>query len=248
MLTPYYYWRRTHALHHGGSGNLDRRGFGDVDTITVDEYLARSFWGRLGYRLYRHPLVMLGLGPAYIFLVKHRFPYDIPFSWRKEWRSVMLTNLALAVIALVAHLTIGLVPFLMVQLPITLFSATIGIWLFYVQHQFEETYWEGERHWDFHQAGIAGSSYFELPAALHWLTGNIGYHHIHHLASRIPNYRLRACMEENPELHQVTRLTIAESFRCAGLKLWDEQNHRLISFRELARRAVPAAQPVQGLS
>ena len=232
-FTPYVYWRRTHAIHHATSGNLDRREFGDVRTLTVAEYLALPWYRRLGYRLYRNLIVMFLVGPAYQFLFKHRFPFDIPLGWRREWRSILANNLALAGILYLCSQTIGIGSYLLIQIPITLISGSIGIWLFYVQHQFEDTYWEGRQGWDFHAAGIEGSSFYDLPKFLHWFTGNIGYHHIHHLSSLIPNYRLAKCMREVPELAHVTRLTIRESLRCARLKLWDEQGRRLVGFREL---------------
>jgi len=193
-LTPYGYWRRTHAIHHATSGNLDRREFGDVDTITVREYLALSFWSRLGYRLYRHPFVLFVLGGPYQFLLKHRFPFDMPASWKKEWNSVMGTNVAIAAVVLLAWQLIGLQRFLLVQGPIILSMGCVGIWLFYVQHQFEDTYWRKNPEWNFHRAAMEGSSFYDLPRILHWFTGNIGYHQIHHLASRIPNYNLSACL------------------------------------------------------
>jgi omega-6 fatty acid desaturase (delta-12 desaturase) len=238
-LIPYWYWRRTHAIHHAGSGNLDMRSFGDVDTLTVREYLDRSRWGRLRYRLYRNPLVLLGVGPAYQFLLKHRFPLDIPWSWKREWKSVMLTNVAILLVLALAWQTIGIVAFLQVQLPITLITGTLGIWLFYIQHQFEDTYWRENPEWDFHRAGIEGSSYYDLPRVLHWFTGNIGYHHVHHLASRIPNYRLAECFREVPDLNHVTRLTLLGSLRCSRLHLWDEASRQLVGFAHL--RSLEAA-------
>jgi len=232
-LTPYHYWRRTHAIHHATSGNLDRRELGQVTTLTVREYLALPRWRRLLYRLYRNPLVLLVVGPAYQFLVKHRLPFDAPRSWRKEWTSILWTNLALAAVLAVISQTVGLSRFLMVALPVLLIAGAVGVWLFYVQHQFEDTYWEGPERWDFHAAGIEGSSFYDLPAIAHWFTGNIGYHHIHHLSSLIPNYRLRECMEKTPELQHVTRLTLRQSLRCLRLKLWDEEGRKLVGFRHL---------------
>lgn len=236
-LTPYRYWRRTHAIHHATSGNLDRRELGDVRTLTVDEYRAGGRWYRLGYRLYRHPLVLLVLGPAWQFLIKHRLPFDAPRAWRAEWASVLWTNLALAAVVVTLSMTVGVVPFLLVWAPIFVLSGTAGVWLFYVQHQFEDTYWERQEEWDFHLAGIEGSSFYDLPAVAHWFTGNIGYHHVHHLSSKIPNYRLRQCMAEVPDLQHVTRLTFLESLACLRLTLWDEERGQLVGFRNLRRGA-----------
>jgi len=229
-LTPYQYWRRTHAIHHASSGDLDHRDFGEIATLTVREYQALSPGGRLRYRLFRNMFVLLVLGPFFQFVLKHRLPLDTPREWKGEWRSVMATNLALAAVLVTMGLTIGLGQFALVHLPIVLVSGALGVWLFYVQHQFEDTYWENQPEWDFHRAGAEGSSFLDLPAVLHWFTGNIGYHHVHHLSSRIPNYSLRRCMEENPELHQVTRLTLGQSLQCGHLKLWDEERRRLVGF------------------
>jgi len=234
-LTPYHYWRRTHAIHHATSGDLDRRTFGDIETLTVREYQEKSWWGRLYYRVYRNIFVILFVGPFYQFVIKHRLPLDIPRTWKREWFSVLLTNVCLAVIVAVAWMTIGIKAFLMIQIPITLISGAMGIWLFYVQHQFEDTYWRENPEWDFHRAGIEGSSYYDLPKIVHWFTGNIGYHHVHHLASRIPNYKLAKCFEEVSELHRVTKLTVRNSIHCARLHLWDEESQKLVSFSHLRR-------------
>jgi len=243
-LTPYQYWRRTHALHHAGSGDLDRRDFGEIHTLTVREYQALSRRGRLGYRLYRNMFVMLVIGPVWQFVFKHRLPIDTPRDWKREWRSVMLTNLGIAAVLTFAALTLGLGRFALVHLPIVVFGGALGVWLFYVQHQFEDTYWEEHESWDFHRAGAEGSSFLDLPRWLHWFTGNIGYHHVHHLSSRIPNYSLRRCMEENPELSAVTRLTWRHSFACARLKLWDEESRRLVAFADLRDGACRSAASV----
>lgn len=235
-LTPYRYWSRQHALHHAGSGNLNERGFGDITTLTVREYLALGWFRRLCYRLYRNPLVLFGIGPAYVFLLKHRFPFDLPFKkWRREWGSVMLTNVAIAVTVLLMAWIVGLDRFLLVQLPINLLTASVGLWMFYVQHQFEDAYWKPDETWSYEAAGLHGSSYLDLPRFLHWCTGNIGYHHLHHLCPRIPNYWLPRCFEALPELAPRTRLTLWDGIRCLKLRFWDEESGRLIGFRELRR-------------
>jgi omega-6 fatty acid desaturase (delta-12 desaturase) len=239
-LTPYHYWRKVHAIHHATSGNLERRGFGDIDTLTVREYVERSWWQRLQYRLYRNPLVLFGVGPAWQFIIKHRLPTLVPRSWKRERRSILWTDLALAALVTVAIVGVGARRFLMVQLPITLFASSVGVWLFYIQHQFRETYWAHEAEWDYVTAGLRGSSYYALPRPLEWVTGHIGLHHVHHLNSRIPNYRLRECLEENPELWRATRLTLRHGLQCIFLKLWDEERNRLVGYGS-ARRAAAAA-------
>ena len=240
-LVPYEYWRRTHAYHHANSGNLDFRGFGDIDTLTVREYEELTPGARISYRLYRHPLVLFLIGPAFHFLIKHRYPWDIPRDWTKAWRSVWRTNLALGAILVGMGLTIGLQRFLLVQIPLTLATCSFGVWLFYVQHQYEEAYWHRKENWDYYDAALLGSSHLVLPKPLQWLTANIGIHHVHHLSSRIPNYRLQECMDANPELQDVTRVTLRDSLRLARLSLWDEGQDRLIGFRELRRREPFAA-------
>jgi omega-6 fatty acid desaturase (delta-12 desaturase) len=235
-LTPYDFWRRTHAMHHASSGHLGRRGLGDVDTLTVREYMALSFWGRLRYRVYRHPSVMFGIGPAYLFILKHRLPVGLLRDGWQPWLSTMATNFAIAVIAAGLIRLIGIGPFLLVHLPITLFAGSVGVWLFYVQHQFEKTFWAHEGEWTFQEAALHGSSHYDLPGILRWFTANIGMHHVHHLASRIPYYRLPRVLRDYPELRDVSRLTLLRSFRCVRLVLWDESRRRLISFREMRRR------------
>lgn len=239
LLTPYAYWRRTHAIHHATSGNLEYRGYGDISTLTVKEYLALPRRKRLAYRFYRNPLVLLVLGPAYYFLLKHRFPYDIPRSWKREWLSVYRTNLAILAVVLVLWQTIGLERFLLVHGPIFVLAGSLGIWMFYVQHQFEDTYWQHNDDWDYYAAGLRGSSYYALPKFLHWFTGNIGFHHIHHMASLIPNYRLPHCFRENPELRRVKHLGLWESVKCFSLALWDEDQRKLIRFRDLKPAPLP---------
>lgn len=232
-LTPYDCWRRAHAIHHATSGNLDRRGVGDIDTLTVREYQSRSAWDRLRYRVYRHPFVLFGLGPAYLFLFQQRLPVGFMRGGWRPWLSAMATNLAIALVCAAMIWAVGLSSFLLVHLPITLLGASIGVWLFYVQHQFADTFWARNEEWDVREAALRGSSYYHLPAALRWLTANIGMHHIHHLCSRIPFYRLPQSLQVHPELAQVGRITLRESLLCVRLALWDETARRLISFREL---------------
>jgi omega-6 fatty acid desaturase (delta-12 desaturase) len=198
-LTPYAFWRNAHAVHHATSGNLDRRGIGDITMLTVREYWALSKWRRLLYRAYWHPLVMFGLGPIYLFVIRNRIPTANPLRHRKIWSSILGTNSALGTIVLLMVATVGARAFMLAYLPVILMAASIGIWLFYIQHQFEHAYWSPRADWDFHKAALQGSSFYDLPAALHWLTGYIGFHHIHHVCSKIPNYRLRECFNQNPE-------------------------------------------------
>lgn len=231
-LTPYDYWRHSHALHHAASGNLDHRGIGDIDTLTVSEFQARTPWRQRLYRLYRHPAVMFGIGPAYLFLLRHRLPMGLMRNGWRPWLSATATNAAIALLVGVAIWLIGLMPFLLVHLPITFLAAAIGVWLFYVQHQFEETFWEHDGDWSFHEAALHGSSHYDLPPILRWFTANIGVHHVHHLSSRIPFYRLPEVLRDRPELHQVGRLTLLESLRSVRLVLWDEKKRRLVTFHE----------------
>ncbi len=233
-LTPYDYWQHSHALHHAGSGNLDRRGIGDIDTLTVREYLALSRWRRLRYRLYRHPIVMFGAGPAYLFILRHRLPIGAMRAGWQPWVSTMATNVAVAALVAAMIWLVGLGPFLLVHLPITILAASIGVWLFYVQHQFEDTFWERDPRWNFHEAAFYGSSHYDLPVVLRWFTANIGVHHVHHLCSRIPYYRLPRVMRDHPQLAAARRLTLLESLRCVRKALWDEEGRQLVSFRHMA--------------
>jgi omega-6 fatty acid desaturase (delta-12 desaturase) len=236
-LTPYAYWRKTHAYHHAHSGDLDLRGFGDIETLTVQEYLARPWIGRMTYRLYRNPFFLFGIGAVLHFVVVHRYPWTTPREWKGAWRSVWLTNLALAGIVAAMSLTIGLKSFLLVQAPITVISCAVGVWLFYVQHQFEDTYWHRHESWDYYEAALKGSSHLVLPKPLQWLTANIGLHHIHHLSARIPNYRLQEAMEAVPELQKPTKIRIKDTLELLVLTLWDEAEEKLVRFRDAKRLA-----------
>jgi len=231
-VTPYDYWRRSHSLHHASSGNLDNRGVGDIDTLTLDEFRARGRWQRLAYRVYRHPAIMFGIGPAYQFLLRHRLPFGLMRSGWRPWISAMATNAGIVVVAALIIMQVGLVPFLLVQLPITILAASIGVWLFYVQHQFEGAVWERQEDWGFHHSALHGSSHYDLPGVLRWFSANIGVHHVHHLSSRIPFYRLTEVLRDKPELRDVGRLTLWQSFKAVRLVLWDEDKKRLISFRD----------------
>ena len=237
-LTPYHVWRGEHAAHHATSGDLDRRGVGDIDMLTVREYRALPRLRRMTYRLYRHPLVLFGIGPAYQFLFRFRLPLRFQDGDRRFWISAMGTNAAIALVVATLIYFLGAGPFLLVQLPITLMAASIGVWLFYVQHQFEDTYWDTHREWDRHDAALYGSSHYDLPVVLRWFTASIGVHHVHHISSRIPFYRLQQVLRDLPELAQVRRLTLIESFKCVRLRLWDEGQRKLVSFAEA--HALPA--------
>ncbi|MEL6517692.1 MAG: fatty acid desaturase [Pseudomonadota bacterium] len=228
-LTPYDVWRSSHALHHSSSGNLGRRGMGDVHTLTVGEYKAKSWVGRLLYRLYRHPLVLFGLGPGYLFFLQNRLPLGLT-GQAKYWVSSMGTNAMICLALSVIYHFGGIMPILLIFLPSTLLAASIGVWLFYVQHQFEDTHWEAEKDWDLHDAALHGSSHYVLPSVLQWLSGNIGIHHVHHLYSRIPFYRLPEVLRDHDSLASSNRITIRQSLRSARLHLWDEDQKKLVAF------------------
>lgn len=232
-LTPYGLWKQGHAIHHATNGNLDRRGRGDVDTLTVREYEALSPMRKVAYRLYRNPFVMVLLGAPVHFILLQRLPLGWRFRDRDSLFSILSLNLALAAAFGLSMTAIGVTNVLLAYLPVMIIASWIGNWLFYVQHQFEDTYWEQDDEWNFHAAAFRGSSYFDLPPVLRWFSGNIGLHHIHHMCSRIPNYRLQACLEVVPELrHMARRITLRESLKCWRLALWDEDRHRLVSFRD----------------
>jgi acyl-lipid omega-6 desaturase (Delta-12 desaturase) len=232
-LTPYDYWKRNHAVHHATSSNLDRRGIGDIETLTVEEYRSRSLPGRLFYRLYRNAIVMFGIGAAYLFLLQHRLPFHQMRAGGRPWVSTMATNAAIALLVAGMIWLVGTGPFLLVHLPIMLLAASMGVWLFYVQHQFEDVMWMRNDSWVPQDAALSGSSYYDLPPVLRWFTANIGIHHVHHLNSRIPYYRLQQVLHDHPELKKVGRLTFLESLRGVRLTLWCESRRKLISFADL---------------
>ena len=239
-LTPYYVWRRNHAVHHATSGNLDKRGTGDIDTLTVSEYQALPRLRRIAYQLYRHPLLMFVVGPAYHFLLRNRLPLGFANADRRFWISAMGTNAAIALVGGFMIYFLGAVPFLLVHLPITLLAATIGVWLFYVQHQFEDTVWANDHAWNLYDTAFFGSSHYELPTVLNWITANIGVHHVHHLNSRIPYYRLPQVLRDIPSFTKNRRLTLRQSFVCMKLRLWDEDQQKLVSFAEARELKVDA--------
>ncbi len=232
-FTPYQQWRREHAIHHASSGDLDHRGFGDVSTLTVAEYKARSKWGRFKYRLYRNPLVLFGLGPVHL-MVFQRFHFMMTGegSAKQVW-NVWFTNVALVAIAIMGYLVFDWRSVWLLYVPAFYVAGAVGIWLFYVQHQFEEAYWERNPTWDYATAAITGSSYLKLPPVLNWFTGSIGLHHVHHLGPKIPNYKLKQAHEANPVFDEAPVITLTTAFRSLRLALWDEERGRLIGFREM---------------
>jgi omega-6 fatty acid desaturase (delta-12 desaturase) len=238
-FTPYVHWRWQHASHHATAGNLDRRGIGDVWTMTVQEYLRASRWRRFTYRLSRNTFVLFVLAPLVLLAVLHRLP--APEAGARERRSVWWTNLAVLALAGGMSLLFGFVPYLVIQAVVFAVAGTAGVWLFYVQHQFEDAYWARSDEWDFTAAALKGSSYYELPKVLQWFSGNIGFHHIHHLSPRIPNYNLERCHRSDPLFHGVRRLTLLSSLELRTLQLWDESTKKLIDFRKFAALRVARA-------
>ena len=244
-MIAYRYWRKNHAIHHAHHAELEERGIGDVWTLTVDEYLAAPTWKKVVYRAFRHPLFLFGVAPFFGFVVLQRFPLSTRPEWKEERRSVWVTNVALLVLYTALVLIFGFWTVVLIQLPIVLISGSMGHWLFYVQHQFERTYWEHTPEWNYTLAAMHGSSYYELPKVLQWFTGNIGFHHIHHLSPRIPNYNLERCHAENPLMQRVVKLTVRSSLRTVNLSLWDEQRQRLVTFREALQAQVARARAQQ---
>ncbi|QQK77420.1 fatty acid desaturase [Salicibibacter cibarius] len=224
-------WKRSHAIHHATSGNLDKRGTGDIWVMTVEEYANASFWQRLLYRLYRNPIVMFGFGPFYLFILSNRF--NRKGAKRKERWNTYVINAFLVAIYTMLIWAVGWQAFLIIQLPILFISGSLGIWLFYVQHQFEDSYFENEEDWDFVKAAVDGSSYYKLPKIMQWITGNIGFHHVHHLSPRVPNYNLEKTHENTPPLQKATTITIASSLQSIRFRLYDESNQTFVSFKEV---------------
>ena len=238
-FTPYYRWKHEHAIHHATASDLDRRGVGDVYTMTVKEYLAAPWWRQAGYRIMRNPFALLGVGPLLLFVINQRIP--LPSQSKRSRDSIWWTNLALAAIIALMCALVGWKTFLLVQLPIITISSTIGIWMFYVQHNFDPSYWDHHEGWEFVKAGLQGSSFYKLHPILQWFSGNIGFHHIHHLSSKIPNYNLPKCYYENPLFH-VRPLTFAGSLKSLSLRLYDEEQKIMIGWSGLKRYR---AQPVK---
>lgn len=238
-LTPYHLWRRNHALHHASSGNLDSRGIGDVYTMTADEYHNQNGWDKFKYRFYRNPLTLFVIGPVAIFFISHRLPLNTKPTDKKERQSVYWTNLAIAILIISLGLLIGFNALVIIYTPMYLIGFSFGVYLFYVQHQFENTYWRRKQNWDYFQAAMQGASYFKLPKLIQWFSGNIGFHHIHHLSPKIPNYLLEKAHNENPILQGSNTITIFDSLKSITLKLWDEKQGKLISFKEYRKKYQP---------
>lgn len=232
-FTPWTYWWHDHAIHHATAGDLDRRGVGDVYTMTVAEYLASPWWKKIAYRLMRNPFCMLAIGAPVVFAISHRF--YARGTGKREQASVWWTNLALAILIAGLIWLVGWKAYLMVQLPVLWIATAAGVWLFYVQHQFQGVYWERHDKWNFFEAGLKGCSYYKLPKLLQWFTGNIGFHHIHHMSAKIPNYLLGKCFRDNPELQQVATLTLFSSLKSMSLRVYDEQTRQLVGWNVLKR-------------
>ena len=231
-FTPFEDWQRTHVIHHSASGDLDRRGVGDIWTLTVDEYLSASRFKRFAYRFFRNPLFLFTIIPFVLFLIIQRFPS--PGAKKRERNSVLFTNFAIIAIITVMSLTLGFQNYLLIQLPVIMMAASAGMWLFFVQHQYEDVYWSWHQSWDLTLSGLEGSSYYKLPKMLQWIVGNIGLHHIHHVKANIPNYNLQRCYDEISALQTVTPLTFRKSLKSLWLNLWDEQRQKLVSFRSIS--------------
>lgn len=245
VFTPYFYWRQSHAIHHATAGNLDKRGVGDVWTMTVEEYLAASKWKRFIYRAYRNPILMFGIGPVFMFLVSQRIPTPNRSFRKRERNSIHWTNLGILIYIALMSLFIGFKNFWLIQLPVIWIASSVGVWLFYVQHQFEGVYWERAKEWNFVRAGLEGSSFYKLPKVLQWFTGNIGFHHIHHLSPRIPNYLLEKCHRENT-IFQIKPIDIITSLKSLTYRLWDEKKRQLVHYSYLKKYQYEPAHPDAG--
>jgi len=232
-LTPYYEWRHNHAIHHATGSDLDNRGIGDVWMLTVTEYLERSRWKRFVYRFYRNPFVMFGIGPLFMFFISNRFTSRA--SGPREKQNVYWTNIMLAIIAAAICFTAGFSSFILVFLPTIWFAGCLGVWLFYVQHQYAGVYWARHAEWNFFDSALKGSSFYKLPKILQWFSGNIGFHHIHHLSPRVPNYSLSDCQKEIPLFWSVNPITLLSSLHSLTLRLWDEDARMLVGFNVVKR-------------
>lgn len=236
-FTPYQHWRWEHAKHHATSGDLNKRGIGDVWTMTVQEYLEATRWKRFSYRLVRNPFVLLLIVPLLLFLFKQRFPS--PKAGKRERRSVHWTNLGILLMVTILSWIFGIQRYALIQITLSAVAGAAGVWLFYVQHQFEGVNWERSDEWDFANAALIGSSFYRLPKILQWFSGNIGFHHIHHLSARIPNYNLEACHRADSRFKRAKQLTLCSSLRSLNLNLWDEKKRQLVSFRHLRTLQAP---------
>ncbi|KAA6481958.1 fatty acid desaturase DesE [Bacillus swezeyi] len=235
-LFPYLQWQHSHSIHHATSSNLDKRGTGDIWLLTVTEYKAAPLRTKIAYRLYRNPLIMFILGPIYVFLITNRF--NKKGARRKERLNTYLTNLAIAALAALCCLIFGWQSFLLVQGPIFLISGSIGVWLFYVQHTFEDSYFEADENWSYVQAAVEGSSFYKLPKLLQWLTGNIGYHHVHHLSPKVPNYKLETAHDQHEPLKNVPTITLKTSLQSLAFRLWDEEKKKFVTFRDVKPKSI----------
>lgn len=235
-LTPFRFWQVSHAKHHASVGHLERQGFGDIEVLTTKEYQSSSPFERLKYRIYRHPIVLFFIGPIYIYYIRFRLPIALPEPKMKSAASIVLTNISLLAIGIAVNETVGLTVFLWAFLPMTTLAGIIGIWLFYVHHYFDETYWADNSKWQIGEAQVGGTSYYALPRILRFYTGNTGIHHIHHVCPRIPNYRLQGCLDDHAEFKDQNAITLLKSLSFAWLALWDETEGKMISFKELANQ------------
>lgn len=245
-FTPYYHWRWEHAVHHAGSGDLDKRGTGDIWTMTVQEYLESSRWKKFAYRLARNPFVLFVIAPVFLFLIRQRFP--TPGAKKRERESVQWMNLAILAMVIGLSWIFGLKAYLIIQLTIMGVGGAIGVWMFYVQHQFEGVYWERGDDWDYTAAALQGSSFYKLPKVLQWFSGSIGFHHIHHLSPRIPNYNLERCHKADPFFQTVPPVTFFASFKAMTFRLWDEPMRQLVGFRHLRTIRKEKKQEAEGRS